>query len=409
MPPDRSAPCALARVLAACAAIVCAAAAHAQESRTPAASQAVCLVPASWHDITGAKPRALAEAEVLASMARRDVVLLGEHHDDPDHHHWQLQTLAALHALRPNMVIGFEAFPRRVQRALDQWTAGALTTKQFLERVEWEKVWNVSPELYLPLFHFARLNRVPMIALNVERALTEAIASKGWDAVPAERKEGISKPARPAPAYEDFLFDVFKQHARPERRESAAPNRADSAFRFFVESQTTWDRAMAEALAARLKAAPEPRPLVVGIMGAGHVRFGYGVPHQLRELGVSNIGMLLPVSSAADCAELKPKLADAVFAIPAMASEKPPPPRLGIRLESADGAVRIAMVSAGSLAEQTGLRVGDRIVSIAGHPVSGTSSVASAITSQPAGTWLPIQIRRGDNTIDLVIKFPPRT
>jgi hypothetical protein len=51
----------------------------------------------------------------------RDVLLLGEQHDDADHHQWQLQVLAGLHALRPEMIIGFEMFPRRVQPVLDRW------------------------------------------------------------------------------------------------------------------------------------------------------------------------------------------------------------------------------------------------------------------------------------------------
>ena len=83
-------------------------------------TEAACLAPANWYVISDGKPRATRESDVLADMARRDVVLLGEQHDDPDHHQWQLQTLAALHALRPNMVIGFESFPRRLQPVLDQ-------------------------------------------------------------------------------------------------------------------------------------------------------------------------------------------------------------------------------------------------------------------------------------------------
>ncbi len=69
---------------------------------------------------------------LLAAMAGRAVVLLGEQHDDMDHHRWQLQTLATLHTLRPRMVIGFEMFPRRVQPVLDRWVAGELTEAEFL-------------------------------------------------------------------------------------------------------------------------------------------------------------------------------------------------------------------------------------------------------------------------------------
>jgi uncharacterized iron-regulated protein len=289
--------------------------------------------PATWYTLAGTAPRPAPAHDVLADMARREVVLLGEHHDDAEHHHWELQTLSALHVLRPDMIIGFESFPRRVQPTLDQWTAGELTADEFLERVEWRKIWNVAPELYLPLFQFARLNRILMVALNVDRAMIQAISTQGWDGAPAQAKEGLSKPARAVPAYEDFLFDVFKQHPRPKGKESIPPSRTDSEFRYFVDSQTTWDRVMAETLAARLKSSAGPHPLVVGIMGEGHVRFGYGVPHQLRDLGVSSVGTLLPVSVAGECRDLKPGLADAVFALPASPREKPPAIEVDVRLD----------------------------------------------------------------------------
>lgn len=69
----------------------------------------------------------------------------------------------------------------------------------------------------------------------------------------------------------------------------------EESFNGFVDSQLAWDRAMAEALAKA--ATRNERPLVVGIMGSGHIRFGHGVPHQLRDLGVSNIATLLPSNS----------------------------------------------------------------------------------------------------------------
>lgn len=382
---------------------------RAQEHPAHPAAANACLAPAAWHALDGSEPRAMPGAELLAEMARRDIVLLGEHHDDADHHQWQLQTLAGLHVLRPQLVIGFESFPRRVQPALDKWVAGELTVKQFLEQAEWEKVWNLPAEFYLPLFQFARINRIPMVALNVERTLTEAISKQGWDAVPEEQKEGVSRPAPASEGYRDFLFDIFKKHLELAGRNTAAVSKNDAAFRFFVESQTTWDRAMAEALARRTGAAADGRrPLVVGIVGGAHVSHGYGAPHQLRDLGVSNVGVLLPANAREDCNELKRGYADAVFAVPETPRDKPPTPRLGVRLEEADGGVRIAEVVSGSLAERTGLKRGDRIVSVAGAPVAKISAVIGAIRNQPAGTWLPVQVRRGADTLDLVIKFPPQ-
>lgn len=387
-----------ARALAGAALLcLCAVSAHAQ----------ACLAPAAWHTLADGMPRAAAGPELLAAMAKRDVVLLGEQHDDADDHRWQLQTLAALHLLRPRMVIGFESFPRRTQPVLDKWIAGELTVRQFLEQVEWEKTWNFPAELYLPLFQFARINRIPMIALNVERTLIEAITKNGWDAVPVEQKENVSRPAAPSKAYRDFLFEVFQRHPRVAGKETNALGKDGAEFRFFLESQATWDRAMAEALARRTGQSPQ-RPLVIGIMGAGHVRYGYGVPHQLRDLGVSSIGALLPVDSKQDCREIRAGLADAVFAVPDTPADKPPPPRLGVRLEAAENGVRLTEVVAGSLAEKSGLRSGDHIVSLAGLPVSKISSVIAAVRAQPAGTWLPLQVRRGAETLEFVIRFPPQ-
>ena len=372
-----------------------------------ATAKPACLAPAKWYALDAAKPRAIEESKIVAEMAQRDVVLLGEHHDEHDHHLWQLQTLAALHAARPDMVIGFEAFPRRVQPVLDRWVAGELDPARFLREVEWEKVWNLPPDLYMPLFQFARIKRIPMVALNVEKSLTEAIGAKGWDAIDVKQREGVSRAAPPVAEYEEHLFNVFKEHGAA--RTSKTPlERTDRRFRNFVEAQGTWDRAMAEGLASRVKAQTGAKPLAVGIMGAGHVRGGYGVVHQLRDIGVTRVGTLLPLEAATECADIKTAMADAVFVLPSAPRSETPPPRLGVRLELKEKSVTIAAVDKGSLAERSGLNAGDVVLMVAGAPAASIADVISAVRGSSPGTWLPLQIRRGTSTIDLVVKFPPK-
>lgn len=368
-----------------------------------------CLSPAAWAVPGSEGPRRAQGPEIIAGMAQRDVVLLGEHHTDADHHRWQLQTLAALHAQRPQMVIGFEAFPRRAQPALDAWIAGELTEQQFLQRAEWEKFWKVAPELYLPLFQFARINRLRMVALNVDAELTEAITKKGWDGVPAERREGVSRPAPAPQAYREFLLSVYREHAAMRGKDADKASLTDRDFLNFVDSQQTWDRAMAEAL-ARYAKAPEGQaaPLVVGILGSGHIRHGHGVPLQLRDLGVSRIGTLLPMGARANCEGIREGLADAVFALPEQEQPKMPPPRLGVRLDQDGDTVRIVEVNAGSLAEASGLKMGDRLLLLAGTAPKKVGEVVDVIRRTPEGAWLPLQVKRGEETLDIVVRFPPK-
>jgi len=368
-----------------------------------------CPGAAAWTMLDAGQPRVASATAVLTGMAKRDVVLLGEQHDEADDHRWQLQVLAALHAQRPDLVIGFEMFPRRAQSVLDDWVAGNLTVTQLLEQSQWDAVWNLPAELYLPLFQFARINRIPMVALNIDRKLTRAITEKGWDAVPEAEREGIGRAAPASRAYRDFLFEVYGEHPNGQGKDGAKAQPTDSAFGRFVESQIAWDRAMAEALARYVTPGPVGvRPLVVGVMGSGHIRFGHGVPHQLRDLGVKSVGTLLPVRVGLDCEELRSGLADAVFALPELPKAKPEPPRLGVRLEEKEGVVRILDVTAGSLAEKTGLKAGDQLVEVAGLPVNRMLRVIASIRLQPAGTWLPLRVKRGDDTLELVVKFPAK-
>jgi uncharacterized iron-regulated protein len=333
-------------------------------------------------------------------------VLLGEQHDQDDHHRWQLQVLAALHAQRPDMAIGFEMFPRRLQPVLDRWVAGQLSVREFITQAEWEQVWNFPPQLYLPLFEFARINRIPMIALNVDQKLTRAIADKGWQGVPAAEREGVGRPAAALPAYRDLLRELHRSHLAGRRQ----AGKGDNSFENFLDAQLTWDRAMAEALAARLgaPAAGQRRPLVVGVMGSGHIRFEHGVPHQLRALGVKRVTSLLPASGREECQTLQPGIAHAVFVLPDRPAANLEPPRLGVTLEDQGKGVRIAQLNPGSLAETYGLKAGDRIVELAGRAPGSSAEVSAAIRRQPPGTWLPFKVARKDGEVEIIVRFPPQ-
>lgn len=274
----------------------------------PGAEPGRCVAEGRWVRPEGAKP--VPARDLLARAAAAPAVLLGERHDSAAHHRWQLDTLAALHRLRPDLVLGLEMLPRRAQGALDRFAAGEVGEAEFLAAADWKKAWGYDANLYLPLLRFARDNRIPLVALNVDRDLVRQTSKGGWAAVPVAAREGVGDPAPPPPGYVARLADIFAAHGRGK---DGTVDPQDPGFRRFVDAQLVWDRAMAEGIAAAHR---RGGALVVGIMGGGHVEHGDGVAHQLRALGVAGSLGLLPWDGDRDCAELAPGLADAVYGLP---------------------------------------------------------------------------------------------
>jgi hypothetical protein len=152
------------------------------------------------------------------------IVLLGERHDSAADHHWQLATIERLYAADPRLVLGFEMFPRRAQPALDRWVAGQLTEAQFLAETDWAQVWGFDPALYLPIFRFARDNRIPMLALNVSSRLVRLTARGGWASVPQAEREGVGTPAPASAAYRQRLADAMAAPRPPASTASSTPS-----------------------------------------------------------------------------------------------------------------------------------------------------------------------------------------
>lgn len=378
---------------------------HKPKSRMSSATQE-CVPVANWI-IPGQGRTTL--SEIIVHAAEQSVILLGESHTNRDHHRWQLQMLAALHAVRPDMVIGFEMFPRRVQKILDQWVAGELSESAFLKAVEWDRVWRTDASLYLPLFHFARMNRIPMQALNIDTRLRKQVSKKGFDSVPENEREGVTRPAPPTPGYLDFLLPIYELHERKHKKKERN-NRYDPDFLRFVVGQQLWDGAMAQAIHATLSTQEQGKsPLVVGIMGSGHILHGFGVPHQLKDLGVAKITTWLPWDTNRSCRQLVAGYADAVFGISPFAVETTPlRQRLGIRYEIAleAGGARVLQVEKGSIAEAANMLEDDLIIEIAGLSVKELGDIITVIKRQAPGTWLPLRVKRGNDEIELVAKFP---
>jgi uncharacterized iron-regulated protein len=237
----------------------------------------------------------------IPQAAEAPVVLLGEQHDRKPDHQWEYATIQRLYAENPHLALGFEMFPRSKQPVLNAWVQGKLTEAEFLKQTDWDNVRGFDAAMYMPMFRFARDHHLPMLALNVSRRTVHLVATQGWDGVKVADREGVTTPAPPSAAYRSSLQDAMSGHGGP----AMTPARLNH----FIEAQLLWDRAMAEAIAAERAAAPDVT--VVGVMGAGHLEFGEGVPHQLAALGVHGAVILLPAGAA--CTKFDAGYANAIY------------------------------------------------------------------------------------------------
>tara|TARA_E500000305_G_scaffold111427_1_gene124217 strand:+ start:687 stop:1496 length:810 start_codon:yes stop_codon:yes gene_type:complete len=263
------------------------------------------MTPGEW--ICPESGKTIPHQDVLKMATEAGVVLLGEQHDRAAQHRWQLHVLAGLLAFKEDLAVGYEMFPARLDPVLKRWADGGHESEAaFLEAAEWGTAWGFPPELYLPLFRFCRQFRIPMHGLNCRRALVTEVGKLGWDAIPESDRDGLT-PAHPAtPAYRKYLFDITGGGS--PNRKVQSPD--DPAFDRFVRAQQVWDRAFACRI-AQLRDRPKP-PLVVGIIGRGHLEFGHGTPAQLAELDVGPVVVLLP---HAESGLPENGIADAVFCI----------------------------------------------------------------------------------------------
>lgn len=271
---------------------------------TPFSAAANCPSPGEWWQAQ----QVVSHSALLTQAAQQQVVLLGEQHDAIDHHRWQLSTLAGLHALRENMVIGLEMLPRSTQPVLDNWVAGALSEEELLEQTQWQETWGFDSELYLPILHFARLHQIPLVALNITPDLRRRLVEEGFANIPSDQRHGIPAPLTASNTYKERLQQAFEQHAMDV-------NDPEQLTRF-IDAQLSWDVAMAHGLAQ----ATEDGALTVGLMGLGHVVYNEGVAHQLSGMGVERSLSLLPWERQ-HCETPPPALADAVFILPAQPKE----------------------------------------------------------------------------------------
>jgi len=208
------------------------------------------------------------EAALAAALAGADFVLLGEVHDNADHHLLQARLVRGVLASGRRPALAFEMLTADQQAAVDAALAKHPRDPDAIANaVDWKHSRWPGFELYRPIFQAALEAGLPVVAANLPRAVVREVVSKGAAALEEPLRARLAKDEPlPAPLLEELRAEMRESHCGelPER---------------MVDPLVVAQRARDAHIAARLVAAGERGATLVA--GKGHVRTDRGVPAYL--------------------------------------------------------------------------------------------------------------------------------
>jgi uncharacterized iron-regulated protein len=282
---------------------------------SPGQANTACVQEGKWLDPASQQP--IEDNTALERIKASPVILMGEHHQNPFHHQWHLEWLKRLSQTLDNFEVALEMLPVQSQPIIDRWLADEISDQEFIHLSGWDDYWAHDVNLYLPVLKFAKQQGIPLHAINVSKQLFRDVSLNGWDAILTDQREGITDPGPASRPYLLQLARSFRRHRAPAADEIS--RQEGEQFKRFIEVQLLWDRAMAEGI-ARIKQ-QEHKPVVLAIMGSGHMMNGFGTPLQLRHMNINEFVILVPWDDHLDCGEIKPGFADLIYGPPRYARD----------------------------------------------------------------------------------------
>jgi uncharacterized iron-regulated protein len=232
--------------------------------------------PGSGHDhpLTGriwdvAGARYITMEALVERLVPARFVLLGERHDNPDHHAFQAWIVRNLIAAGRRPALAFEMLDAEQSPALAEHLARAPHDAAGLgDAVGWSTTGWPPWKDYAPIADAALAAGLPVTAANLPASVARAVARGNLGALDPElvRAHALDRPAAPA----------VQAALEVEMRDSHCGQLPTTVLPAMATAQRARDAHMAERLVAA------QRDGAVLIAGAGHVRSDRGVPAYFR-------------------------------------------------------------------------------------------------------------------------------
>ncbi len=213
-------------------------------------------------------------------IQKADVVYVGETHDDPATHQYELELVNGLLKRRTKFAIGWEMFDETQQAALDAWEAHSISLDEMLAKTDFQRHWGIYSPVYAQILRMAEKAHVPNIALNAAPDLVQKVA-RGTPLSATGQGMLPTGFVTSELAYEHFL-GMMGGH----------PGLGETDQRRFFAAQNVWDQTMASRILEFTRRNPNIKLVV--FTGRGHVSDGYGIPFYVKQKATVRQVVLLP-------------------------------------------------------------------------------------------------------------------
>lgn len=223
--------------------------------------------------------RKLTGDELVEQLKPNEVVLLGEVHDNPDHHRLRAWLIGRLAREREGTAgskapaVVFEHIRADQQPIVTAFLASQDrgTAARLLERLDWSRSGWPAAEMFQPLFDVVLRHELPILAGNAPGNQVRQVAKQGLTAIPGDERVRLK--------LEQQLEQPLKEALIKEIEENHCGLLPHSAFAPMALAQQYRDAHLADVLLI----AQRQHGAAVLIAGNGHVRVDRAVPWHLRQ------------------------------------------------------------------------------------------------------------------------------
>lgn len=208
--------------------------------------------------------------ELGAALVAADFVLLGETHDNPDHHLMEAELVQSIASRGRHPALAFEMLDTGQQALVDAAVAHAPSPDAIAASVAWDASGWPPFSLYRPVFAAGLDARLPIVAANLSSRTAGQIMRQGASAVPPDLREELDRVVLPEATASRWRAEMLASHcgSLPEK---------------MLDPMVLAQRARDLRLARSLVGAAGARGAIL-IAGGGHVRNDRAVPVWLARL-----------------------------------------------------------------------------------------------------------------------------